>query len=606
MLKPSFVNYVFLYTMRKMTYLYTIYRNILLAALVVISVSFGAQAQDKNVTLPANWFNLDLAKDGYFGIGTEKAYNELLKNKKPKERIIVAVIDGGTDITHEDLKGVIWTNKKEIPGNGIDDDNNGYVDDVHGWNFIGSKKGNLEFDNLEMVRVLRKLAPKYASTLPSTVLDSTQKEEFAVFQKARTAFGKKYDDASQTFSVIEAINKVLDSVVKVTNKPFPSLDDIDNYKADNDQEEQVKTIIRKASKESGGMDKFFKEMKKAYHDYDVMLKYNLNPKYDQRKELVGDNYEDSHERFYGNNDVTGPSADHGTHVAGIIAANRHNDLGIMGVADNVSIMVVRIVPEGDERDKDVANGIRYAVDNGARVINMSFGKGFKSDKKVVDEAVKYAQEKGVLLVHAAGNDNENNDDSDNFPNKYFETPESIAYKKAHQPKPPVPFRQMDNRTQPSVVDNNGFNRTPKPAPVDTAKFQFPHANNWIEVGASSYKDNDDLKASFSNYGRYLVDVFAPGFMINSTVPGSKYEEFDGTSMAAPVVSGMSATILSYYPHLSPAQVRDIIIKSAVKVTHKIKYENTKGEKVRGLLSDISVSGGIANLYNALKLAETYK
>lgn len=560
-------------------------------------------AQDKNVILPPNWYNLDLSKDGYFGISADKAYNELLKNKKPKQTIIVAVIDGGTDVSHEDLKGKIWTNSKEIPGNGIDDDKNGYIDDVHGWNFIGSSKGNLEYDNMEMVRILRKLAPKYVSTLPSTVLDSTQKEEFAVYQKARAAFGKKYDESAQTFAIVEAINKVLVSVARVNSKPIPSLEDVERYQADDGREEQIKTIIRKASKESGGIEKFFKEMKKAYHDYDVMLKYNLNPKYDMRKELVGDNYADSHERYYGNNDVTGPNADHGTHVAGIIAANRQNNIGIMGVADNVAIMAIRVVPEGDERDKDVANGIRYAVENGARVINMSFGKGFNWDKKVVDEAVKFAESKGVLLVHAAGNDNSNNDVEDNFPNKYFETAESIAYAKSHKPKPVVPFRQPDNR----MANPGGeFNRIPKPAPLDTAKFQLAHASNWIEVGASAYRDNDDLKASFSNYGKYTVDVFAPGFMINSTVPGSKYEEFDGTSMASPVVAGIAATILSYYPHLTPAQVREIIIKSAVKVTRKVKYENEKGEKSRALLSDLSVSGGVANLYNALKLAETYK
>lgn len=567
-------------------------------------------AQSKNVQLPANWFNLDLIENGFFGISTEKAYSEILKNKQPKQKIIVAVIDGGVDINHEDLKDVLWTNKKELPGNGIDDDGNGYIDDIHGWNFIGSKKGNLEFDNLELVRLLRIYTPKYQSTTNLTPLDSTQKEEFRLYKKMVGDFGKKYEDASNTFSVLIAINKVLDSVAKTSKKEIPAYEDIEKYKADDEVEEQVKTIIRKGSKDDGSFEKFYKNIKDGYKQYDAMLKYNLNPKYDIRAALVGDDYTNANQRNYGNNDVKGPDALHGTHVSGIIGANRVNALGVMGVANNVSIMAIRVVPTGDERDKDVANGIRYAVDNGARVINMSFGKSYKWDKKIVDEAIKYAESKGVLLVHAAGNDNQNNDIEENYPNKYYDSPEAEAYKLAHKKTsladftPPKPMPQTSNgmgmrppMSRPVAV---------KPIPLDSAKYQLPHASNWIEVGASAYKDDDNLKADFSNYGKYTVDVFAPGFLINSTVPDNKYEDLDGTSMASPVVSGLAALILSYYPDLKPSQVREIIMQSVSKVPHKVKYKNEKGENVRVPFSDVCVSGGIVNTYNALKLAETYK
>jgi len=584
-------------------------RHLVMMLIVVLtaSASFG---QNKNVILPPNWFNLDLATSGYFGISTEKAYNELLKQKQPKAKIIVAVIDGGTDIRHEDLKDVLWTNAKEIPGNGIDDDGNGYVDDIHGWNFIGSKKGNLTYDNLELVRILRKYKPKYQSTIMSTVLDSTEKAEFALYKKALAEFGKKYDEASQAFPIYIAIKKVLDTVALIHKKQIPSLEEIDRYKADDEFEEQIKKIIRRGAKDDGSIEKFYNNIKKGYKELDVMLRYNLNDKYDERAEMVGDNYANSNERFYGNNDVTGPDAEHGTHVSGIIAANRNNALGILGVANHVSIMTLRVVPQGDERDKDVANAIRYAVDNGAKVINMSFGKGFKWDKKAVDEAVKYAESKDVLLVHAAGNDNNNIDEVENYPNKYFDSPEAAAYERT-RPKPremPVmmPMRQGSGQDNPyGGRDMAMRDRLPAPPPVDTAKFKLPHANNWIEVGASAYKDDDELKASFSNYGKYNVDVFAPGFMINSTVPGSAYEEFDGTSMAAPVVSGLSALILSYYPSLKPAQVREIIMKSVTKVNHKVKNKNDKGENVRIAFADLCVSGGIVNAYNALVLAESY-
>ena len=568
-------------------------------------------AQNKDVKLPDNWYNLDPVQSGYFGISTEKAYTELLKNKKPRKQVVVAVIDGGIDIQHEDLKDIIWTNPKEIAGNGKDDDGNGYVDDVHGWNFIGSKKGDLAYDNLELVRIYKKLNPKYAATIKSTVLDSAEKVEYALYTKVSAEFGQKYDDADQNYRYLFAINKVLDSVALVNKKKMPSLEDIEKYVPDDEMEEGVKKIIRSGSRKSGGFEKFYKEMKEAYKQYDIMIKYNLNPKYDERATLVGDNYGDSKERFYGNNDVTGPNADHGSHVSGIIGAIRNNGIGINGISDHVIIMPIRVVPEGDERDKDVANGIRYAVDNGAQIISMSFGKGYKWDKVAVDGAVKYAEQKGVLLVHAAGNDNLNVDLQENYPNKYFEGKELAAFRKAVEkskrftlPVVPLDSRGGQYRRAPERIDLKGL-EVKNAKSIDSLRVLIPYAKNWIEVGASSYKDDDDLKASFSNYGKHSVDVFAPGFMIKSTTAGSKYDEFDGTSMAAPVVSGLAALVLSYYPELTPIELRDIIIKSVVKVPHKVKYKNEKDESIKSLFSEICVSGGIVNVYNALKAAASY-
>jgi len=576
---------------------------------LLLLTNLSSFSQSKDVKLPPNWYNLDLVKDGYFGISTEKAYSTILNGKKPKQKVIVAVIDGGVDVNHEDLKDVLWTNTKEIAGNGLDDDGNGYVDDIHGWNFIGSEKGDLAYDNLELVRIMRKYAPLYTSTLPSTVLDSTQKEEFRIFNRARTEFGVLYNNAVDNFRYLSVINKVIDSVARVNGKGIASAEDFDRYVADNEEEEQVKKIIRAGIKENKGVEKFVEEMKDAYEQYYVMLRYNLNLKYNERQELVGDNYEDATQLIYGNNDVTGPNADHGSHVSGIIAASRNNGLGINGISNSVSIMAIRVVPEGDERDKDVANGIRYAVDNGAKVINMSFGKSFKWNKRIVDDAVKYAEQKGVLLIHAAGNDNENNDVSENYPNKYFETAESIAYEKAHRKSTRLtPVVTSDVRTGGPPYNRN--NRTPsvsfKKPQLDTTKFSFPHASNWIEVGASAYYNDANLKATFSNYGKHTVDVFAPGFMINSTIPGSKYKEFDGTSMASPVVSGLAALILSYYPDLKPSEVRDIIMKSVSKVDIKVKHKNERGESSRVFFSDLCISGGVVNAYQALLLAEKYK
>jgi len=581
-------------------------KRIFVSLLCVISFC-SAFAQSKDVKLPANWYNLDLVQSGYFGISTERAYKELLSGTQPKQKVIVAVIDGGVDISHEDLKGVIWTNIKEIPGNGIDDDGNGYIDDVNGWNFIGSKRGALAYDNLELTRIRRTLLPKYISTTNLTKLDSAAKEEFELYKRVTKEFGEMYDNAHASFGFVNTIKNILDSIAVPSGKLVPTLADIENYKPNTEEEEPYLKFIRRGIRENGTVEKFYKEMKDAHRQYDIMLRYNLNIDYDQRKEMVGDNYSDSNERFYGNNDVKGPNADHGSHVSGIIAASRANGIGIDGIANNVRIMPIRVVPEGDERDKDVANGIRYAVDNGARIINMSFGKGFKWNKQVVDDAVKYAENKGVLLVHAAGNDNEDVDMTENYPNKYFDTPEAIAYRKAHKPKQPkFPFLINSNASQSqNMYPGTARQNTLKAEPIDTVKFKLPHASNWIEVGASAYRDDASLKATFSNYGKYMVDVFAPGFMINSTIPDSQYEEFDGTSMAAPVVSGVAALILSYYPDLKPNQIRDIIMKSVTKVTHKVKHINGKGESIRVNFADLCISGGIVNVYNALKLAEIY-
>jgi len=282
--------------------------------------------------------------------------------------------------------------------------------------------------------------------------------------------------------------------------------------------------------------------------------YQLNLEFDPRS-IVGDNYNNPEEHYYGAADVTGPGADHGTHVAGIIGAARNNSIGINGIADNVLLMSVRAVPNGDERDKDVANAIRYAADNGAKVINMSFGKPYSPNKKVVDEAVKYAMSKDVLLIHAAGNDGQNLDSTIFYPNRDYE-------------------------------DGKGT------------------ANAWIEVGASGPGDDETLVASFSNYSKTGVDVFAPGVAIYSSTPGSKYDYHDGTSMAAPVVTGLAALIRSYYPKLKAVQVKEIILKSVTKVNHPVTIF-INGEPKQVQMTDVCNTGGVVNAYNALKLAASY-
>ncbi|MBD1427695.1 S8 family peptidase [Sphingobacterium arenae] len=512
-----------------------------------------------NETNPPNWYNLDYEADGVRGISTEKAY-ELLTGKKSTP-VVVGVLDGGIDYNHEDLKDVIWTNPKEVASNGEDDDNNGYIDDLHGWNFIGNADGeNVQYDNLEVTRLIRLYEPKYISVLPSTPLREEERREFVAYQRMISDYTTKLDQANFGNLNYGRLKEEIDAIAQSLSKDVKDITkvDIDTFKPKTDRQKLAIRMTKRELSDTKSFEDFYKELEEGVDYYQAQVDYHLNKSFDSRH-IVGDNYENADERFYGNADIKGPDADHGTHVAGIIGAKRHNGIGIDGIADNVKIMGVRIVPDGDERDKDVANGIRYAVDNGAKVINMSFGKGYVYNKKTVDEAIKYAEQKDVLLVHAAGNDAKDNDLIKNYPMKYY---------------------------------------------TDSLDAVTGEASNWITVGATSSGLDGDLLAEFSNYGYRSVDVFAPGVKINSTMPESAYKEQNGTSMAAPVVSGLATILRSYYPELTAKEVKDIILKSVTKVDEKVKIR-VDGSTKKVYLDEISVSGGIVNAKTAIEEADRY-
>lgn len=502
-----------------------------------------------------NWQNLDLEVDGVPGISTEKAYKELLNNKESKT-VVVAVIDGGVDMAHEDLKDKIWLNKAELANDSLDNDSNGYVDDLYGWNFIGGRNGkNVQYDNLEVLRLVRELHPKYVSVLPTTPLSEEERRKFLRYQQMNTDYMNKLQIAQLTERAIKSFKRQVDSILSKMNNGNPSLAEIRKYKPKDKLEGKALALMSKTMRDVDDFHAFYEELEEGVKHYEAEVNYHLNMAYDPRN-IVGDDYENSKEQAYGNPDVKGPDALHGTHVAGIIGADRDNAIGIMGVANDVKIMVLRVVPNGDERDKDIANALFYAVDNGAKIVNMSFGKAYTKDKAIVDSAVRYAMQHDVLLIHAAGNEGQDNDTKPNYPNRNY---------------------------------------------VDSLSLNMGIAENWIEVGASGWKYDETLVADFSNYGKRTVDVFAPGVAIHSTVPGSKYKNEDGTSMAAPVVSGLAALIRSYYPQLSAKEVKRIILESVVKPAHKVKVVQDNSKK-KVQLSDISTTGGIVNAYRALKLA----
>lgn len=519
---------------------------------------FGASAQN---AAPQDWFNLDPAEDGFPGMSTNKMYKELLKDKKG-ETVIVAIIDSGVDYEHEDLN--MWVNTDEIPDNGIDDDKNGYIDDIHGWSFLGNKNGeNVEYETLEMTRLYSQYKEKYEGKDVNS-LNKKEKKEYENYEKWGETIQKKKEKLPSEIALhgatLEAFKAVVAALGKepeeIVTKDFKKL----NETTTDPYVKHVAGALVEIMNQDAGVTfgQIFSEVEGYYDHLYGQLNYHYNPEFNARK-IVGDNANDPYEIGYGNNDVRGPDAEHGTHVAGIVAAIRNNDIGMKGIADNVQIMSIRTVPNGDERDKDVANAIRYAVDNGATVVNMSFGKGASPHKEAVDKAIKHAMKNDVVLVHGSGNDSEEVNLYNNFPNDKF--------------------------------DKKGL-------------FGPKFAENWIEVGAINWKQDEELAAYFSNYSPDNVDVFAPGMEIYSTVPFNKYKNNQGTSMASPMVAGLAATLRSYFPTLTAEQIKSIIMQSSVKQKGKVRLPGADGELVS--FNRLCVTGGIVNGYNAVQLAMSTK
>lgn len=509
---------------------------------VALTIALSSNAQTaKNGKIADDqlkrWSHLDLVKDSIPGMSVDKAYAEFLKGKK-SVKVIVGIVDSGVDIEHEDLKPVIWTNKNEIEGNGIDDDNNGYVDDIHGWNFLGDiTKENYEYDRIE---------------------NNIHLTDEVTYKKAKAESDKKLDDANQgkvqREKALEGTTKADDVLAKFLGKAVYTADEVNGITSDDEEISKSKSIMQRMLSYGLSVVDLKKEIQKQLDQANELLDSGGVLK-DYRK-VLGDNPDDLDDTKYGDNNVMGPDKEeilHGTHVAGIIAQTRDNKLGGDGIASEiVEILTVRAVPDGDEYDKDIALGIRYAVDNGAKVINGSFGKSYSPHKQWVYDAIKYAESKDVLIVHAAGNDAKDIDVEDNFPND-----------------------------------------------SDDKKTEF--ADNMITVGALNYEYGENVVAEFSNFGKLNVDVFAPGVKIYATTPNNTYQFLQGTSMASPNVAGVATLIRSYYPKLSAKQVKHILMDSGTAITTDVVVGGDPKDKRP--FSSLSTSGKIVNAYNALKMAD---
>lgn len=502
-----------------------------------------------------NWYNMSPTVDKIQGAEVNRAYKEYLYNKKTKKKIIVAIVDSGVDFEHIDLQGKIWVNKDEIPNNRIDDDKNGYVDDIHGWGFLGNSKGeNIKEENVEQTRIYRDLNPIYRNIKSTDLLSEAQKKEYDLYLKSEKSFLdglSKYTKIKENLQAFEADFKSVEKIITdYLGKSTYTIDDLRFIQTGNERVMRAKEYL--LYKYGQGFS--YKQFKEAKDNNNMYLEKHYNLNFSPRS-IIGDNPKDINDKNYGNNDVKGPRSDHGTPVAGVIAAIRDNNIGVDGIAQNVELMILRAVPKGDERDKDIALAIRYAVDNGANIINMSFGKNFSPEKEFVDEAIKYAEAHNVLMVHGAGNDSKNIDLTGVFP-------------------------------------TNRLNDGTK-------------VNSWINVGANAKKLNKDLCGKFSNYGQENVDLFAPGVNMILLYPGSKYAKMDGTSFSGPVVTGIAALVWSYYPELTALELKDVLLQSCtVYPKQKVFCPTPQGEKIKKVpFSTLSKTGGIVNALEALILAE---
>lgn len=496
-------------------------------------------AQEKVDSKIVNWYN-----GSGTGMNTEKAYKAL--KKKTTKTVIVAVIDSGIDIEHEDLKGQIWVNEDEIPNNGIDDDKNGYIDDIHGWNFLGGSDGqNQNYARLEKVRILASLSEKYKDKDASSV----SKEDLAEYnlykqvKKEVEAEMKESENGLKTYQQIETILPRVQTILKEKFGDNLTVEKLEEWSPASGEEMQAKQIGMYIAQ---GMITP-ETVKEALDHFKASTEYQLNVNYNDRQ-LIGDDADNFNDIHYGNNDVEGPDALHGTHVGGIIGAVRHNNMGGDGVATDIKLMSLRAVPDGDEQDKDIALAIRYAVDNGASVINMSFGKAYSMHQKEVAAAIAYADSKGVLLVHAAGNDGEDVDVNPNFPTSSY-------------------------------------------------SFQTKKVDNYLTIGSST-KDAKMLASDFSNYGTTKVDVFAPGSQIYNSVPQSDYKILQGTSMAAPMVTGAAAMLKSYFPNMTMVEIKNVLLETSKKYPKGMIPKPGSTDTVA--FSTLSVSGGVIDIYAAVK------
>lgn len=532
-------------------------KNVILWLLLmnVTHVAFAQVELDTSYVVSKKWHYLDPVQDTVYGISLYKAY-DFLSTFPQKRKCVVAVIDGGGELDHVDLKNVLWTNKGEIPGNGIDDDNNGYIDDVHGWNFLGKPDGTTFQDGIsEGDREFLKLSHRYFGRDPT--MTPEQRMYFGTKVIPNSNFAKGYLQATGIPGYVKYIEDFCtfistnfrDKQEVSVRKAIEKMQADETLRKDRERYNAFGYfVVRLDSLKNVPLDQYEEHLVQNFEKWGTAAITKLNEDVKKGREIEAEKIDPvTNKRYQGNGNLASLSMEHGTHVGGIIGADRHNNSDFFGIAD-VELMFVRVLAgKGcDEEDQDVANAIRYAVDNGANIINMSFGKFLSIDPKSVEKALEYAKKKGVMVVMAAGNETVNRDVVARYP-------------------------QCNSKSE-----------------------------NIIVVGAS---DPRGMTTVFSNFGKKTVHVFAPGFKIYSAFPGSSYKELSGTSMAAPVVTGIVALLWNYFPELKPKDLKKIILDTGIEGAKWTVRRRIDADKYKELsFKDMSVTGKIVNAENAVKKA----
>ena len=528
---------------------------------VLISCSHQVVVQNKQLeSYP--WSKQNYGKDMNNGISLEKLQTSTLLTNPSEQNVIVAVLDTQTDIDHEAISEQLWINEDEIPNNNIDDDGNGYVDDVNGWNFMGfDNDGYFRYQNFEYTRILRykdDFLNKNSVYAKSDSLLSLEYDRAVITQKRYHRFYTNWAK-SLDFS-IDMWQTVTDSLIRFFPDEDYDLNTLDSlysiYKINDksyikrrdDRDTDLGALIFYKIVDLETNTNSLKNVIDSKLQKDSIINYNLNVNVDRKLQFKRTG------AFYGNNklNINKYSNNHSTEVISIIAGSATKE-ELISFHKNIKVMPICISVSGDEHDEDVANGIRYAVDNGAKVINMSFGKQFSLYPEIVHQAFLYAQQHNVLLVHASGND------------------------------------AID-------IDATPF------YPIDINYYTGEEGvQNFINVGAISKRTDSTMVSSFSNYGKKNVDIFAPGEYIHVAQATKKQYGYDsGTSLSAPLVSATAALLYLYFPKLSVFDIKECILESGNSIDKNVLKPGTKNEYVH--FSELCSSGKILNVYAAFLMA----
>jgi subtilisin family serine protease len=549
--------------------------------ILIASLLIGVAGYAQN----ENWHHL-APEDGVFGAAIERAHAAARESGlRPARRpITIALIGGGIDISHKAISDIIWVNRRERRINGRDNDRNGWIDDRHGWNFLGndtmtinslSTMGDREFLRLKdkynhFLFVEDGIAYMFDDELGALVETEppADMEEFEYFLRVVTE--SELAETNRGVMLAKAVVWYIREIGHSMRMAYPERVLTRTDFGEFVRAQQSTTAMQDAL--FAFIDLMF--MSANTEDWNTMAAFAdtefipiqelrheraMARRFPRERELIGDDPNDLNDKGYGNNNLLANNALRNTMIAGIIGAGGGQS-EIRGITNNVQIMTLRIEADfGEPYMKDMALAIRYAVEQGADIIQLGATNRLfpRHQSHWVEEALRYAEQRNVLVVIPVRDLSSNLDDFPFYPNRNLST---------------------------------------------------GTLSNIITVAASDSLGNPFLWANFSETE---LDIFAPGVEIKSAMPGNRYAIDSGSAYAAAMVTGVAAFIKNYFPQITPAQMRQLLIDTVTDRSDaevEKQYRATAGS-MRGriatdlfLFSDLCVSGGILNAERAIKEA----